>query len=170
MKITAVKGFNDILPVDSDKWQFIEANARKIFNNYGFSEIRIPIVEKTEVFTRSIGEATDIVEKEMYTFSKGHDEYALRHEATPSVVRAYLHQRLDRSAPFQKYYYIGPMFRHERPQLGRSRQFSQLGVEALGLGLTNSMSGVGGVLDASSGAEAVQSRQQCSGGEVSLFL
>ena len=132
MALRAPRGTQDILPVQAAAWQRLEATARRVFALYGYGEIRTPIFEHAQLFVKTTGETTDIVEKEMYTFSKGRDEYALRPEATPSVVRAYLHQRLDRSAPFQKYYYIGPMFRHERPQLGRSRQFSQLGVEALG--------------------------------------
>lgn len=131
--ITAIKGFHDILPGEVEKWQFVEATARKIFEDFGFSEIKIPIAEKTELFTRSIGEATDIVEKEMYTFSdrKG-DLITLRPEATASVGRAYIEHRLYENNRVTKLYCIGPMFRYERPQKGRYRQFHQINVEVLG--------------------------------------
>lgn len=128
----APRGTQDIFPEQAAAWQHLEKTAREVFELYGYGELRTPMFEKAELFIKTTGETTDIVEKEMYTFSKGRGQYALRPEATPAVVRAYLNQRLDRSAPFQKLYYIGPMFRHERPQKGRTRQFSQLGVEVLG--------------------------------------
>ena len=131
--INAIKGFHDILPGEVEKWQFVETTARKIFEDFGFSEIKIPIAEKTELFTRGIGEATDIVEKEMYTFSdrKG-DLITLRPEATASVGRAYIEHRLYENNRVTKLYCIGPMFRYERPQKGRYRQFHQINVEVLG--------------------------------------
>jgi histidyl-tRNA synthetase len=133
LKVTAVKGFNDILPEDSHKWQFIESAAREVFSLYGYSEIRVPTVEKTEVFTRSIGEATDIVEKEMYTFSdKKGTSLTLRPEGTAPVVRAYVQNVLYSKSPVNKVYYMGPMFRYERPQKGRYRQFHQIGAEVFG--------------------------------------
>lgn len=133
MKYTKVRGMNDILPPESDLWWNIESTAREIFNSYGFQEIRVPIVERTELFTRTIGEATAIVEKEMYTFRDRNNELlALRPEGTASVIRAYI----DATGRFQtlpvKLFYMGPMFRYERPQKGRYRQFHQIGVELLG--------------------------------------
>lgn len=143
MKITAIRGFSDILPGEVEIWQVVEAKARQIFNAYNFSEIRIPILEKTELFRRSIGEATDIVEKEMYTFedrdsrsSEATDatKLTLRPEGTAGVVRAYVEAEMYKSEPSRKLYYMGPMFRRERPQKGRMRQFHQIGAEALGRG------------------------------------
>ncbi|HVO67076.1 MAG TPA: histidine--tRNA ligase [Syntrophales bacterium] len=132
--ITAVRGFKDILPQESGKWQFIECIAREIFNNFGFREIRVPILEKTDLFRRSIGESTDIVEKEMYTFLDRGDEYlTLRPEATASIVRAYLEHALYAADPVSKLFTIGPMFRRERPQKGRFRQFHQINVELIGV-------------------------------------
>jgi histidyl-tRNA synthetase len=132
--ITAVKGFKDILPEETVLWQFVEAKARDIFASFGFREIRIPILEKTDLFKRGIGEATDIVEKEMYTFLDRGEEYlTLRPEATASVIRAYLEHHLYAADPIAKLYTIGPMFRRERPQRGRYRQFHQIDVELLGL-------------------------------------
>jgi histidyl-tRNA synthetase len=137
MKISAIKGFSDILPGEVENWQFIEATARDIFARYQFAEIRIPIVEKTELFSRSLGETTDIVEKEMYTFAdqdaKG-NLLTLRPEGTAGVVRAYVEAELYKIEPVRKLYYLGPMFRRERPQKGRLRQFYQIGAEALGRG------------------------------------
>ncbi|MFH2013325.1 MAG: histidine--tRNA ligase [Pseudomonadota bacterium] len=131
--LSAIKGFHDILPGEVEKWQFAEAKARKIFEDFGFSEIKIPVVEKTELFARSIGEATDIVEKEMYTFSDRRGELVtLRPEATASIGRAYIEHRLYEDNRVTKLYCIGPMFRYERPQKGRYRQFHQIDVEVLG--------------------------------------
>jgi len=133
MKITSVKGFHDILPEQSAQWSGIEAKARAIFASYGFGEIRLPILERTELFRRGIGEATDIVEKEMYTFADRDDtSLTLRPEGTASVVRAYVQHSLHQQAGFSKLFYVGPMFRRERPQKGRTRQFWQIGVEAIG--------------------------------------
>ena len=135
MKITSIKGFADILPGEVETWQFVEEKAREVFALYNFSEIRIPIVEKTELFSRSIGETTDIVEKEMYTFAdqdaKG-SMLTLRPEGTAGVVRAYVEAELYKVEPARKLFYLGPMFRRERPQKGRLRQFYQIGAEALG--------------------------------------
>ena len=133
MEFTTVKGFKDILPDEIPYWNLLEEEAKKIFKVYGFQEIRTPIVEKTELFKRSIGQETDIVSKEMYTFqdSKGRS-LSLRPEATASVVRAYIQNRLYQKSGVQKLYSIGPMFRHERPQKGRFRQFHQINVEEFG--------------------------------------
>jgi histidyl-tRNA synthetase len=143
MKITSVKGFADIFPGEVEIWQSVEATARRVFNTYNFSEIRIPIVEKTELFSRSIGETTDIVEKEMYTFEDRDSrsgeiaektKLTLRPEGTAGVVRAYVESEMYKVEPVRKLYYMGPMFRRERPQKGRMRQFHQIGAEALGRG------------------------------------
>jgi histidyl-tRNA synthetase len=143
MKITSIKGFADIFPGEVEIWQSVEATARRVFNSYNFSEVRIPILEKTELFSRSIGETTDIVEKEMYTFedrdSRGGDtmettKLTLRPEGTAGVVRAYVESEMYKIEPVRKLYYMGPMFRRERPQKGRMRQFHQIGAEALGRG------------------------------------
>ena len=143
MKITSIKGFADIFPGEVEIWQSVEATARRVFNSYNFSEVRIPILEKTELFSRSIGETTDIVEKEMYTFedrdSRGGDamettKLTLRPEGTAGVVRAYVEAEMYKVEPVRKLYYMGPMFRRERPQKGRMRQFHQIGAEALGRG------------------------------------
>ena len=132
--ITAVRGFKDILPQESVKWQYIECVAREIFTDFGFQEIRVPILEKTDLFKRSIGESTDIVEKEMYTFLDRGDEYlTLRPEATASIIRAYLEHSLYAADPVTKLFTIGPMFRRERPQKGRLRQFHQINAELIGV-------------------------------------
>jgi histidyl-tRNA synthetase len=131
--IEAVKGARDILPAEIERWQHIEEHARMLFALYGFSEIRTPIFEHTELFQRGIGESTDIVTKEMYTFAdrKGRS-LTLRPENTAPVVRAYVQHQLRRDSDVCRLYYMGPMFRYERPQKGRMRQFYQIGVEALG--------------------------------------
>jgi histidyl-tRNA synthetase len=143
MKITAIRGFADILPGEVEIWQAVEAKARQVFSAYNFSEIRIPILEKTDLFSRSIGETTDIVEKEMYTFEDRDSRSAeaaettkltLRPEGTAGVVRAYVESEMYKVEPVRKLYYMGPMFRRERPQKGRTRQFHQIGAEALGRG------------------------------------
>ena len=132
--ITAIRGFKDILPQEAGRWQYTEKVAREILANFGFREIRIPLLEKTELFKRSIGESTDIVEKEMYTFLDRGDEYVtLRPEATASVVRSYIEHAMHAQDPVAKLFTIGPMFRRERPQKGRYRQFHQINVELLGL-------------------------------------
>ncbi len=132
MTITAVRGFNDILPGDSELWRWVEQGAYSVFFGYGFLEIKVPVLEKAELFTRSIGDTTDIVEKEMYTFAdRRGDMLSLRPEGTAPVVRAYIQNKLY-TTPVQKLYYTGPMFRYERPQKGRYRQFYQIGAEVLG--------------------------------------
>ncbi len=124
---------NDQLPGDLICWQHLEHTARAVFNKFGYHEIRLPVVEKTELFARSIGQATDIVEKEMYTFQdRNGDQLSLRPEGTAGVVRAMLQHGLLHNA-IQRVWYSGPMFRHERPQKGRYRQFHQIGVEAYGM-------------------------------------
>ncbi len=131
--ITAVKGFKDVFPPETDKWRHIEATATDVFRTFGFGEIRIPLLEKTELFRRGIGESTDIVEKEMYTFvDRSEESLTLRPEATASVIRAYLEHALPGTEPITKLFTIGPMFRRERPQKGRYRQFHQIDVEILG--------------------------------------
>jgi histidyl-tRNA synthetase len=125
---------NDILPGEIETWQFMEATARRVFKAYGFAEIRVPVVEKTELFKRSIGETTDIVEKEMYTFNDRSDNsLTLRPEGTAPVMRAYCEHKLYALDAVTKLYYLGPMFRYERPQKGRYRQFHQIGAEAIGV-------------------------------------
>lgn len=134
MNVTAIKGMNDILPGEIETWQFLEQSARDVFGLYGFSEIRTPVPEKTELFCRSIGETTDIVEKEMYTFDdKGDNSITLRPEGTAPVMRAFIQNRLYNIDSVTKLFYMGPMFRYERPQKGRYRQFHQIGVEVLGV-------------------------------------
>ncbi|MCP5424503.1 MAG: histidine--tRNA ligase [Gammaproteobacteria bacterium] len=129
----AVRGMNDALPADTPLWAGVEATLRDILVSYGYQEIRLPLVEKTELFARSIGTVTDIVEKEMYTFNdRNGDSLALRPEGTAGCVRACIEQGLLRN-PMQRLWYGGPMFRHERPQQGRYRQFHQIGVEAFGM-------------------------------------
>ncbi len=130
--IKAVRGFNDILPGEGHLWRALEDEASALFSTYGYLPMKTPVLERTELFARSIGQTTDIVEKEMYTFTDRHGtSLTLRPEGTASVVRAYIEHRLHES-PLQKIYYLGPMFRYERPQKGRYRQFHQLGVEVLG--------------------------------------
>ncbi|APG23837.1 histidine--tRNA ligase [Syntrophotalea acetylenica] len=125
---------NDILPGEVETWQFLESEAHRIFQLYGFAEVRVPVVEKTELFCRSIGETTDIVEKEMYTFSDRSDNsLTLRPEGTAPVMRAFIEHKLHTLDPLSRLYYMGPMFRYERPQKGRYRQFHQIGVEAIGV-------------------------------------
>lgn len=132
-KITAIRGFKDILPGDADTFRNIETIACDVFKSFGFREIRVPIMEKTELFKRSIGETTDIVEKEMYTFTdRDNDQITLRPEATASVIRAYIEHNMFTNEPITKLFTIGPMFRRERPQKGRFRQFNQIDVEVFG--------------------------------------
>ena len=121
------------MPDEVGLWQVIERKARDIFHRYGFEEIKVPILEKTELFVRTIGESTDIVEKEMYTFKdRNGASLAMRPEGTASVIRAYIENGLYVRGSVQRLYTIGPMFRHERPQKGRLRQFHQMSVEVLG--------------------------------------
>jgi len=134
MEIKAIRGFNDLLPDEIGKWHFVEETARQIFEEFGFSELRIPVIEKTELFSRGIGEATDIVEKEMYTFTdRSGNSLTLRPEATASMARAYLEHQMYSFDPVAKVYFIGPMFRYERPQKGRYRQFYQIDAEVFGV-------------------------------------
>ena len=134
MAIQAIKGVKDILPEEMPAWHHLETTARRLFENYGFSEIRIPVFEYTELFARSIGASTDIVEKEMYTFEdRDGRKITLRPEGTAGVVRAFVEHNLHADRQLVKLYYLGPMFRHERPQKGRYRQFYQIGIEALGM-------------------------------------
>jgi len=128
-----VKGFRDIFGDDIAYWELVEAKFKEIFPRFCYSEIKIPVLEKSELFIRGIGETTDIVEKEMFTFQDRDGSYlSLRPEGTASVVRAYIENKLYEPSSIKKYYYYGPMFRRERPQKGRFRQFYQLGVEAFG--------------------------------------
>lgn len=133
MLTTGPRGTNDILPQEVGKWQILEEKIRSWCERYHFGEIRTPIFEHTELFLRGVGETTDIVEKEMYTFTdRGDRSITLRPEGTASTVRAFLQHKLAGQAPLQKLYYMGPMFRYDRPQAGRYRQFHQFGVEMLG--------------------------------------
>ena len=129
-----IRGFRDILPGQIRLWQTIEKEAAALFSAFGYKEIRIPILEKTELFARSIGEATDIVEKEMYTFAdrKG-GKLTLRPEATASIVRSYIQHKMYATDPVRKFFLVGPMFRRERPQKGRYRQFYQIDAEVFGV-------------------------------------
>ncbi|MDH5661167.1 MAG: ATP phosphoribosyltransferase regulatory subunit, partial [Gammaproteobacteria bacterium] len=131
--IQAIRGMNDILPEQTPYWQYVENIFRQLMQSYGYQEIRMPIVENTALFKRSIGEVTDIVEKEMYTFEdRNGDSLTLRPEGTACCVRAAMQHGLLHNQ-IQRLWYTGPMFRHERPQKGRYRQFHQFGVEAFGL-------------------------------------
>ena len=132
--LQAVRGMNDILPADSALWQYLETTVARLLASYGYQQIRMPVVEPTELFKRSIGEVTDIVEKEMYTFDdRNGDSLTLRPEGTAGCVRAMLEHGLLGSGVAHKVWYNGPMFRHERPQKGRYRQFHQIGVETFNL-------------------------------------
>ncbi|MBI1824108.1 MAG: histidine--tRNA ligase [Nitrospirae bacterium] len=133
MTIQIIKGFKDILPDEIPKWDFVEQVLRRMFQTFNFKEIKLPILEESTLFARSIGAGTDIVEKEMYSFEdRDGKQVTLRPEGTASVVRAYIEHNLQAALPLTKLFYIGPMFRHERPQKGRFRQFYQAGVEAIG--------------------------------------
>lgn len=133
-KIKAIRGMNDILPSQTPVWQYLEQTVKSLLAGYGYSEIRMPIVEQTHLFKRSIGEVTDIVEKEMYTFEdRNGDSLTLRPEGTASCVRACEEHSLLTNNQSQRLWYTGPMFRHERPQKGRYRQFFQIGVETFGM-------------------------------------
>ncbi|MDO8585413.1 MAG: histidine--tRNA ligase, partial [Armatimonadota bacterium] len=132
-KYAAPRGTNDVLPSETPKWQFVEGRFREICSTYGYREIRTPVFEDTRLFTRSIGETTDIVSKEMYTFTdRGGRSITLRAEGTAPVVRAYVEHNLGAELPLSKLYYVSSVFRYERPQAGRYRQHHQLGVEAIG--------------------------------------
>lgn len=143
MSISAPKGTKDIMPEEIEKWHFIEKTAQDVFEKAGFKEIRTPVFEDTNLFERGVGDTTDIVNKEMYTFEKNGRSLTLRPENTAGAVRAYLEHNLYRQSPPVKFWYKGAMFRYERPQAGRQRQFNQIGAEMLG------------VLDASADAEII---------------
>jgi histidyl-tRNA synthetase len=131
--IRAIKGTRDLLPPDTTVWNRVDRIAREVFQTYNYREIRTPILEETQLFARGVGQETDIVSKEMYTFEdRDGTSVTLRPENTASVIRAYIEHRLDQRPGVQKLYYIGPMFRRERPQKGRYRQFYQIGAEAIG--------------------------------------
>jgi histidyl-tRNA synthetase len=131
--IKSIRGFNDILPEEVSLWQYMENKARQVFDEFCYSEIRTPIMENSELFNRSIGEDTDIVEKEMYSVIDRKDRtLALRPEGTASVVRAYIEHGMQSARPVLRLFYFGPMFRYERAQRGRSRQFHQIGAEMIG--------------------------------------
>ena len=131
--INVVKGTKDILPQDASMWHLLEKNALEIFTKYGYKEIRTPIFEVTELFARGVGDTTDIVNKEMYTFEKSERSLTLRPENTAGVVRSYIENGMSRLSAPVKLWYKGPMFRYERPQAGRQRQFHQVGVEMFGI-------------------------------------
>jgi len=131
-KIRIPRGTVDLRDEALGRVMAVEAAAREVFGRFGYREIRFPVFEETRLFARAIGEATDVVEKEMFSIQKGSRSYSLRPEGTASVVRHYVENKLHGSAPFQKLFYVGPMFRYERPQAGRQRQFQQVGIEAFG--------------------------------------
>ena len=131
-QIQPIRGMNDVLPSEVWRWQFLEATVREVLASYGFDEMRVPVVEQTDLFKRAIGEYTDVVEKEMYSFvDQGGETLTLRPEATAGMVRAAISNGMLRGAR-HKLWCVGPMFRHERPQKGRFRQFHQVDVEAIG--------------------------------------
>ncbi len=135
MELTRLRGFRDLISADARAMSHIENRARELFERYSIKEIRIPLLERAQLYLRSTGETSDIVEKQMYTFTdrdEGETQVALRPEGTPGVVRAYIEAGLDRTDPEQRLFYSGPMFRRERPQKGRYRQFFQFGVEVFG--------------------------------------
>lgn len=163
MLTTGPRGTRDILPVSSGVWQWMEKEIRALCDVYGYQEIRTPIFEHTELFQRGIGESTDIVEKEMYTFKdRGERSLTLRPENTASVVRSFLEHKLYSQFPVNKLFYIGPMFRYDRPQAGRFRQFHQFGVEALGA--------AGPVVDAEIILLAVDLMRRIRLQEITLFI
>ena len=132
--IAGVRGTRDILPGEVERWQRLEAVARDVCRRYGYHEIRTPVLERESLFAKGTGESTDIVQKEMYTFTdKGGERVTMRPEATPSIVRAFVEHALEQAMPMPRLYSLGPMFRYERPQKGRYRQFHQLDVEAFGV-------------------------------------
>lgn len=132
--IAAIRGTHDILPGDVEKWQFVERVARDLCDRFGYHEVRTPVIEREELFAKGTGESTDIVQKEMYSFTdKGGERITLRPEATPSMVRAFAEHNLEQALPAAKLWAMGPMFRYERPQKGRYRQFHQFDVEVFGI-------------------------------------
>src|ERR1700742_484191 len=133
--VKAVRGTRDLLPPETELWNHVDNTARRVFERYSFGEIRTPVLEDTQLFARGVGEETDIVSKEMYTFTPDADSaqsLTLRPENTAGVVRAYIEHQLGETGQLQKLYYIGPQFRRERPQKGRYRQFYQIGAEVIG--------------------------------------
>jgi len=133
MKYKIIRGFHDILPGEIERWHFIENAAREVFESYGYNEIRIPVIESTDIYCTGIGDTTDIVEKEMYTFDdRDGSSLTLRPEGTAGVVRSFIENSFYKKSPVSRFYYIGPMFRHERPQKGRYRGFNQIGCEFFG--------------------------------------
>ena len=134
MLTNAPRGTKDIMPADVKAWIYLENIVRKICGQYGYKEIRTPVFEHTELFQRGIGDTTDVVEKEMYTFTdRGNRSITLRPENTASAVRAYVEHKLYKEDAATKFFYMGPMFRYDRPQAGRLREFHQFGIEALGV-------------------------------------
>ena len=132
--IPAIRGTHDILPGEVERWQQVESVSRRLFERYGYAEVRTPVIEREELFAKGTGETTDIVQKEMYAFTdKGDERITLRPEATPSLVRAFVEHSLEQAMAAPKIYLFGPMFRYERPQKGRYRQFHQLDVEVFGV-------------------------------------
>ena len=132
-----IPGTKDILPEEVSAWQTVETTARRIFSFYNYQEIRTPIIEEASLFNRTLGSTTEIVQKQMFLIHNQEDIYALRPEGTASIIRSYLENNLDKTNGFTKLYYIGPMFRLERPQKGRLRQFHHIGAEAIGSGLAS---------------------------------
>ncbi|MEA3005102.1 MAG: histidyl-tRNA synthetase, partial [Acidobacteriaceae bacterium] len=133
--LQAVRGTRDLLPPETELWNHVDSTARRVFERYSFGEIRTPVLEDTQLFARGVGEETDIVSKEMYTFTpdaESAQSLTLRPENTAGVVRAYIEHQLGETGQLQKLYYIGPQFRRERPQKGRYRQFYQIGAEVIG--------------------------------------
>lgn len=149
MTVKTVKGFHDTLPDESNIWRWVSGQIRETFQAWGFREIRLPLVERTELFARSLGETTEVVEKQMYSFPdlRG-DSLTLRPEGTAPTVRAYIEHHLDQGEPVSRLHYAGPMFRYERPQKGRYRQFFQMGVELIGDGSAEADAEVLSLLDA----------------------
>lgn len=132
--IPSIRGTRDILPAEVGRWQRVEGVARELCARYGYAEVRTPVIEREELFAKGTGESTDIVQKEMYAFTdKGGDRITLRPEATPSMVRSFVEHALEQELPCAKLYSLGPMFRYERPQKGRYRQFHQLDIEVFGI-------------------------------------
>ena len=132
MELRAVKGMNDILPDEAARWQRLEQAFREHVARYGYDEARTPILEHTSLFARQIGETTDVVEKEMYSFERHGDELTVRPEGTAGAARAYVEHKVHNKEPVSRWYYLGPMFRGERPAKGRYRQFYQAGCELFG--------------------------------------
>lgn len=132
MKLKPVKGMQDILPEEVRRWQVVEERFRRTVELCGFAEVRTPLLEATELFQRSTGETTEVVEKQMFTLERGSETLSLRPEGTPSCARTYIHESVYAKQPVSRWYYIGPMFRAEQPQRGRYRQFHQAGCEIYG--------------------------------------